>query len=392
MRFMPVLRAAILGLSLKLILACAICPQEMRTHLKQYYLAGNVRSVDTTVVDMSTKSYKLHPSGREELENFGNPSQGSPGSPLLVDALKFDSTGKLLEDIDFERSIEQESYRYVYTYNHQGLLVERVGYRENGSPDERTVYSYGPGGRKTEELIYSGTGRVQARLEFDEHENVVSVESYKEDGSVREKVNHRFEYSTEGNTLEQIYYPPERQSGSGMAIPQGQSTAQQRPMVAIPLRYRTVVVRDDAGRVREERRYDVDGSLHEKKVFDQNGILRNSEWRLGEMAVTTTSYDDQGREVEDHTTAKEGLPLSKAIDTHTLFSYDEHGNLTDQITNGADGSLIARTTNVFVYDSHGNWVNKTETVLNNTWKTEPFPAAFETVRQFHRIITYFPEK
>jgi hypothetical protein len=46
-------------------------------------------------------------------------------------------------------------------------------------------------------------------------------------------------------------------------------------MVATPLRYRTVVVRDDAGRVREERRYDVDGSLLEKKVFDQNGILRD---------------------------------------------------------------------------------------------------------------------
>jgi len=144
----------------------------MRTDLKEYHLAGNVRSVETTVVDMSTKSYKLLPSGREELEDFGNPSKGSPSSPLLWEALKFDAAGKLIEDIDVERPlIEQESYRYVYTYNRRGLLVERVGYQENGSPDERTMYIYGPGGRRTEELVYSGDGRLQARYEFDEHEN-----------------------------------------------------------------------------------------------------------------------------------------------------------------------------------------------------------------------------
>jgi hypothetical protein len=62
------------------------------------------------------------------------------------------------------------------------------------------------------------------------------------------------------------------------------------------------------------------------------------------------------------------------------------------VTSGPDGSLIAETTSVFNYDNHGNWVTKTETVLNNTWKTEPFPAAFETIRQFHRAISYFPDK
>ena len=74
----------------------------MRTDLKQYDLEGNVESVETTVVDISRKAYKLHPGGREELENFGNPKEGSPESPFLQDALKFDSAGKLLEDIDLE--------------------------------------------------------------------------------------------------------------------------------------------------------------------------------------------------------------------------------------------------------------------------------------------------
>jgi YD repeat-containing protein len=108
--------------------------------------------------------------------------------------------------------------------------------------------------------------------------------------------------------------------------------------------------------------------------------------------VTTTHYDDRGREIEYHALAKKGFLSSIAVDNRTTFSYDEHGNQTEMITNDADGTLISRTTSVFVYDSHGNWIKKTETALNNTWKTEPFPVTLEIVREFRRTITYFPDK
>jgi len=247
---------------------------------------------------MSTKSYKLRPGGRESLNDFGNPSAGSPDAPLLWEVLRFDAKGKLAEDVDLERPlIEQESYRYVYTYNPRGLLVEKAGYREDSSSDGKNVYSYSPEGRKIEELIYSGDGRVQGRYEFDEHENFTSVEWYREDGSVRQKDNHRYEYVTKGNTLEQIYYPPQRQPGSAgftFYAPLG-GVPEKSAKIMTPLRYRTVFVRDDAGHVREESRYDVDGSLHEKKIFDQSGVLRRKEWGLGESSLTTTVYDETGR-------------------------------------------------------------------------------------------------
>jgi hypothetical protein len=100
---------------------------------------------------------------------------------------------------------------------------------------------------------------------------------------------------------------------------------------------------------------------------------------------------NRGLKVESHTVAKKDLLSPRAVDDRTLFSYDEHGNLTDMIATGAEGSLIRRTTNAFVYDSHGDWFEKTEVELNNTWKTEPFPAAFETIHRFKRTISYFPE-
>ncbi len=347
-------RVSIPGFSLSLSLALAICAQEMRTSPKEHGLAGNVQSVETTVVDTSTKSYKLRPDGREELEDFGNPSDGSLGSPLVWEALRFDAQGKLVEDIDLERpDIEQESYRYVYTFNPRGLLVEKAGYRENGSFDERSIYIYGPRGEKIEQLYYSASGQVTSRYEFDEHQNIVSIEWYGDDGKVRQKESHRYEYLSKGNTLEQVYYPPERQPGVGIIrVPLGTAT-EKSVKVQTPTRYRTVFVRDDAGQLREESRYHPDGSL---------------------------------------LVAEKGFGSPRALDDRTLFSYDEHGNLTKMVTSGPDGSLIAETTSVFDYDNHGNWVTKTETVLNNTWKTEPFPAAFETIRQFHRAISYFPDK
>jgi len=385
-------RVPILGFSLSLSLALAICAQEMRTSPKEHGLAGNVQSVETTVIDTSTKSYKLRPDGREELEDFGNSSDDSPGSPVVSEALRFDAQGKLVEDIDLERSYEQESYRYVYSYNSRGLLVEKAGHRENGSFYERSTYSYGPRDEKIEQLYYSASGQVASRHKFDEHQNIVSIEWYGDDGQIRQKESHRYKYLSNGNTLEQVYYPPERQSGVGIIRVPLAAAAEKSVMERTPTRYRTVFVRDDAGQLRKESRYYADGSLLEKKIFDQKGILRSTEWRLGDAVVTTTIYDDQGRETESHTIAKEGFGSPKPVDHHTVCTYDEHGNQTKILTSGPDESLIQETTNVFEYDNHGNWISKTETVLNNIWQEQPFPAAFETIRQFHRAISYFPDK
>jgi len=364
----------------------------MRTELREFGLAGHVRTVETRVIDISTKSHKLRPGGRETLEDFRNPSEGSPDSPLLWEFLRFDSKGRLVEDIDLDRSIDQESYRYVFAYDDQGRLSETAGYRENGAFDERSINIYGPSGEKIEQVYFSASGQVTSRCEFDEHQNIVSIEYYGDDGKVRRKESHRYEYLSKGNTLEQVYYAPERPPGfSIVRVPLGAGT-RESVKVQTPTRYRTVFVRDDAGQLREETRYHSDGSLFERKIFDQKGILRSKEWRLGDAVVTTTVCDDQGREIESHTIGKEGLGLERAVDHRTLSSYDEHNNVTKMVTSGPDGSLIAETTRVFDYDSHGNWVTKTETVLNNTWQTQPFPAAFETIRQFHRSIAYFPEQ
>jgi hypothetical protein len=367
----------------------------MRTDLKDFSIEGSVERVETTVVDISTKAYRLSPSGRQELEDFNSTPNDSSGSALLWELLKFNADGKLTEDVDFERPfMEQESYRYIYAYNRLGLLAERVGYRKDGSPDGKNTYVYNAEGRKIEQLNYSGVGAVESQIKFDAHENIVSILSYQEDGKIRLNQSHHYEYVRDGNTLEQIYYPPEAPLGVGVTFyAASAAVTEQSNKTVTANRFRTVFVHDDAGRVREESRYLPDGSLLERKIFDEKGVLRNREWRIGDMTVTTTIFDERGREIGSHTTAKKGFGSPRAVDDRTLFSYDEHGNLAKMVTNGPDGSLLGGTANVFEYDSLGNWVKKTESVLKNTWtwKTESFTAAFESIREFHRAISYFQD-
>jgi len=73
----------------------------------------------------------------------------------------------------------------------------------------------------------------------------------------------------------------------------------------------------------------------------------------------------------------------------TTFEYDLHGNQIEVNTTASDGTLQSRMTNSYLYDEKGNWIEKTEVELNQTWKTEPFPASFETIRRFTRKLDYF---
>lgn len=73
----------------------------------------------------------------------------------------------------------------------------------------------------------------------------------------------------------------------------------------------------------------------------------------------------------------------------TTFEYDLHGNQIEVNTKASDGTLLGTITNSYRYDDKENWIERTEMELNQTWKTEPFPASFETIVRFTRKIDYF---
>lgn len=339
----------------------------MRT-AAQLNLKGKVRSVETYCAHISTRSYRLLAGGnRELLQDFGEPAPNTKSFPSLSSLERFDEQGRVIEDIDVDRPlIDQEAYRRFYKYDDCGQLAEIVDYDENNRVENTRRYVYGADGKKISEEVWSSTGRRWAREEFDEHENRVRLTWFREDGSEQEQ-NWRYQYSREGNVTEQLLFPPD----------EPQTT------------YRSVFMRDDDGRLREQVHYWPDGSLKEKNVFDESGVLRETQFSFGRGDLRISRFDSYGRELQTSIFSPAGFLSSRGTDDVYTFEYDLHGNLVEMDTTASDGTLRRKVTNTYRYDEKGNWIEQTEIELNQTWQREPFPASFETICRYTRKLVYF---
>ena len=331
-------------------------------------LKGNVRSVETYCAPISTKSYRLLADGnRELLQDFAGPAAATESSPSLTSLERLDEQGRVIEDVDVDRPlIDQEAYRRLYTYDDSGRLAKIVDYDENNRLGNTWRYAYSADGKKVCEEAWSSTGRLRAREEFDEHENRVRLTWFREDGSEQEQ-NWRYQYSRQGNVTEQLLVPPD----------EPQTT------------YRSVFIRDHNGRLREQVHYWPDGSLKEKKIFDESGARREEQSSFGKGNLNISRFDSDGRYLQISTVSPAGFLSSKGTDDVTTFEYDRHGNLIEMNTTASDGTLQQKATNAYRYDEKGNWIEQTHVELNQTWRTEPFPASFEMICRFTRKIDYF---
>jgi YD repeat-containing protein len=355
-------------------------------------LKNNVRSVETHRAHMSTKSYRLLPGGnRELLQDFGDPSSTTESSPPLMSLERLDEQGRVIEDIDVDRPlIDQDPYRRLYTYNDFGQLAEIVDYDESNRVENTWRYAYSVDGKKISEEGWSPTGRLWAREEFDGHENRVRLTWFRDDGAPEREQNCRYQYSREGNVTEQLFFPPEEPratiiSGGSFYTPlQGNSAPAAAPFV-----YRSLFIRDDDGRLREQVQYWPDGSVNEKKMFDESGVLREKQhsFRAGDLRIS--KFDSNGRVVQIYAVSPAGFLSSRGSNDVTTFEYDLHGNLVEMNTTASDGTLLRKATNSYRYDEKGNWIERTEVELNQAWQTEPFPASFETICRFTRKLDYF---
>ena len=331
-------------------------------------LKSDVRSVETYRAHISTKSYRLLAGGnRELLQDFGDPTT-TVSAPSLLSLERFDEQGRVIEDIDVDRPlIDQDPYRRLYTYNDFGRLVEIVDYDESNRVENTWRYAYSADGKKISKEGWSPTGLLWARSEFDEHENLIRSTGFREDGTPEREQIWRYQYSHKGNVTEQLLFPPD----------EPQST------------YRSVFIRDDEGRLQEQVQYWPNGSLKEKRLFDERGVLRERRTSFGAGDLTITRYDSYGHDVHISMVSPPGLLSSRGADHVTTLEYDLHGNLIEMNTRASDGTLLSRATNSYRYDEKGNWIERTEVNLNQAWRTEPFPASFETICRFTRKLDYF---
>ncbi|MGZ4787334.1 MAG: hypothetical protein ACXVZX_02370, partial [Terriglobales bacterium] len=301
-------------------------------------MKGDVRLVETYLTLMSSKSYRLMADGeRQVLQEFGDPTSATAELPFLWSLWRFDNEGRLVEDVDVERTDDQEPYRCVYRYDTSGRLVERQEYRDDGSRDSAVRYIYRQDGKKVAEERWSADDQwEQSRTEFDEYGNWVRNTWYARDGAVAREQKLTYEYSTAGNVFEQVFeqtfFPTEIPNQENLINPYVGFVVDPQ-FFAVPRRHRTVVVHGD-DRARQEFRYWPDGTFREKKMFDQAGVLREATSSMGATDSSTTTYDEHGRVVEIRQVAPAGMFSSRVVNDLTRFDYDEHGNLRDMNTRG----------------------------------------------------------
>lgn len=332
-------------------------------------LNGKVRSVETYRAHISTKSYRLLAGGsRELLQDFGEHTSTTGSSPSLVSLERFDEQGRLIEDLDVDRPlIDQDPYRRLYTYDGFGRLAEIVDYDENNRVENTWRYSYTVDGKKISEEGWSAAGLLWVREEFDDYENRVRLTYFREDGTPEREQIWSYQYSREGNATEQLLVPPDEPRTT----------------------YRSVFIRDEDGRLREQVHYWPDGSLKEKKSFDESGVVRERHFSFGSGDFAVERFDSHGRYLQTSQFTPVGFLSPRGTDNVTTFEYDLHGNLFEMNTEAADGTLQHKTTNSYRYDDQGNWIERTEVDLNQTWQTRPFPASFESICRFTRKLDYF---
>jgi hypothetical protein len=199
---------------------------------------------------------------------------------------------------------------------------------------------------------------------------------------------------------------------------------------------RVEFVRDDLGRVKEERLYGDDGTLvsTQKYIYDSQGKLtQKTSYRLdgAKESVWSYTYDDRGNEKEAKffvadvlkarylyaydergnklkTTAFRGdgseeyasidkyddkkrrtetvvLKPGGAVEQKHVYRYHDKGYLSEELMFSTDGSMIGKEIFSYKFDLKGNWIERTRT------KWTKSSGKMEQTEIAKRTIVYYPQ-
>ncbi len=272
----------------------------------------------------------------------------------------YSEDGKVL-DIKRYRSDNTVDYAIRYGYEKE-LLVTEETFDDNEAPLYKWLREYNARNLETSLSGYDAAGGLDFRTvrEYDNREQLLKETSFNPDETFSYVAE--FSYTRSGSEKRTTFFTPgniadytslETFDENGNRLEESATTTEGE------LEYKVIYTYDGAGRLLEETAFKPDGS--------QDYRLEN-EYDNGNL-IKTTEFNEE----------------NKAFYTYT-YSYDEHGNITERMTETEDGTKdVYRYT--YDYDEAGNWIKRETKRLVDKFGEE----VLEPSEVTHRSILYFPK-
>lgn len=238
--------------------------------------------------------------------------------PVKSAYAEYDEQGHVVMEISYKPNGEIEQ-KCVNTYNDKNRLVEELLYNEDGELDERKTYEYDENGKAVRELLYYVDGSFDTTsFIYDEFGNVIEKTTIDPDNkleskrvSTYNKENLASEVSTdaEGNVLNEVH-----------------------------------VKYDERGNETEIERYTSEDDKTSRTEFDYNEEGKKSEARIyaNDKLVSKQVYETN--EKDQLVKIEEEELYHKSV---TIISYDENGNMVEQLETNENGELNNRINRKF---------------------------------------------
>lgn len=267
-------------------------------------------------------------------ENFENVK------PVKSAYAEYDIDGHVLMEISFKPNGDAEQ-KCVNVYNKQGKLIEELLYNDEGEIDEKKTYEYNEKGNVIRELLYYLDGSFDtATFSYDENDNLIEKITTDPDNELEskkiltyDKENLTSEISTdaEGNVINEVHIEYDEK---------GNETEVERYVAADDKTTRTEFFYNEAGKKSEVHTYS-DGKLVSKQFYEMNEkdqLVKIIEEDLYSKSLTDISYDDNGN-------------MTEQLET------DENGELNHRIIRKFNENNKLAEVNVTI-DRHGRGVNQ----------------------------------
>ena len=309
---------------------------------------------------------------------------------VLVETLQFEEQGG--------QTTEKPWFSHTMTFNQDGWLIEQTNRNPDGS-EWRAVSEYSDSGKLLAMRSYEPSGALagEVRYVYDDQQRLVAEQQITQDGKFTTPITYAYDDSGGKIKTQELDLPEDTGVMIGIEGTITSITAGEAKRIetryndhgeavevkvfntAGSLASRVEITHDVHGNAIEDTQYvgDVDPfgqcagscsteemeSLTEEQKAELAAAVAQMFSPGTPMSKHTHTYDVEGRLIESK------LTMMGMVASRQIFSYDQAGNKSEEVSYNEDGTLASKAIFTRDYDEHGNWTRELVSTVSS-WDAE----------------------